>query len=407
MYRYTIVVLLLVFSGLGAQAQFLEHFTNPTLTVTLKHPPGLGLKLDKVAFGPTQGECADLMVDSLISTFVSHGVEVLDRQNLQAILAEHDLTLGGTIDQASAAAIGRILGPSALVFIKAPRCDTEVDRLVDREKRYRDKRTYYVNAYISRTRAFLRASVQTVDLATGRIFAARAIESSPEDSNKSYDGYPEAPSRYDLLDVAIQDAVFEVHKMFLPWEENKELIYYNNNKCNLKQAFQYLQAGDMDGAFDLSLQNLDTCRNTPGMKPKIIAHAYYNVGMGYMMRDDYEQALQYFQEAARLRPGDITTRAMAECRKAQELYFAMQRLEERTAWEAEQMAEESERAEAEARAARLTNADVMEMARQKLPDTIIIKKIKSSDCEFDTSTEALVALTAAGVSEDVVVVMME
>lgn len=404
-----LLTLALLMGSAPSSAQFFEHFTNPTLTVTLNHPPALGLQLDKVAFAPTYGECDQLMVDSLISKFLSHGVEVLDRQNLDTILAEHDLTLDWHFDKASAAKIGQILGPSALIFVKVPRCDTDTERVVGREKRYDEdsKRSYYVNAYYSKTRAYLKASVQTVDLTTGRIFAARAIEASPEESNKSYSGYPVAPDRYDVLDDAISEAVFEVHKMFLPWSEDRELIFYNNDKCNLKSAFQTLRVGDVEGALALSQQNLELCRNTPKIKPKIIAHAHYNLGMLHLIRDEHEQALSYFQEAARIRPGTIVTKAIAECRHSQELLAAMHEMEERTAFEAERKEQELQQAAAEAASSTLTNEDVVAMSQKKLPNAIIIQKIKSSPCDFDTSPDALVALTEAGVSEDVVIAMMD
>lgn len=408
MRRIVALVLSMCVTASVAQAQFLDHLMNPTLPVTLTHPPGLGLKITKVAFGPASGKCADQIVEALVSDFVSNQVEVVDRQNLSTILAEHDFTLSGYVDQTSAAAIGKILGPSALVFVKTQRCATEQDRLYETETQYnyQTKSNEQVRAYYSRTRAFLKASVQTVDLATGRIFAARALDYSPEQRNKSYDGYPEAPSEFDVLDVAIQAAVTDVHRMFLPWSEQTELVYYDDKDCNLKQAFMALKAGDLEQAFNLSHQNFEACKTTPKVKPKVLGHAAYNVGMSYMMRSDHDKAMEYFREAARLRPGDIVTKAMADCQKAKDLMAAMQRIEEKAALEAEkQQAFEEKAAQAEATNT-LTNPDVVQMVQMKLPETIIIHKIKSSKHKFDTSPDALVALTKAGVSEQVIVAMM-
>lgn len=55
----------------------------------------------------------------------------------------------------------------------------------------------------------------------------------------------------------------------------------------------------------------------------------------------------------------------------------------------------------------LTNAEIIQMASQKLPDAIIIQKIKYSNCKFDTSPNSLVALNKSGVSEQVIKMMME
>jgi len=404
------IALILTLSAIpsAAHAQLWDKLSNPTIPVTLNHPPGLGLKVSKIAFGPASGKCADQIVEASISDFVSNQIEVVDRQNLNSILAEHNLTLSGYVDQASAAAIGKILGPSALVFVKTQRCATEQDRLNESETKYdnRTKKEYPVRVYYSRTRAFLKVSIQTVDLATGRIFAARALDYSPEQRNKSYDGYPEAPAEFDVLDIAVRAAVSDVHRMFLPWSEKTSLIYYDNKDYGLKEAFELLKSGDVEGAFRRSQENLEKCKSDPQAKEKVLGHAYYNLGMSYMIRNDYDKALENFREAAKLQSGDIVTKAMADCQRAKELALAMQQVEDKAAVDAEKEQVEGEKAAKAEKASILTNADIIQMVQSKLSDAIIIHKIKSSKSNFDTSSEALVALTKAGVSEQVVIAMM-
>ncbi len=411
MRRMVALVLVMLATVSAAQAQFFDKLSNPTTSVTLKHPPGLGLKISKIAFGPASGTCADQIVEALISDFVSQQMEVVDRQHLGAILAEHNLTTSGYVDQASAAALGKILGPSALVFVRTQRCAAQQDRLYDdtAASRYdpRTKRTYPVRTYYARTRAFLTASVQTVDLATGRIFAARALEYSPEQRNKSNDGYPEAPAEFDVLDIAVRAAVLDVHRMFLPWSEQRKLIFFDDDDCGLKRASQLLKAQDVEGTFQASQQNLGTCKNTPKVKDKVLGHAYYNMGMSHMMRDEYDQALDQFREAAKLRPGDIVNKAIAECQTAKELVLAMQQIDQRAAFETGQKQAEGDRAAQAEAAGPLTNADVIQMVESKLSDVLIIHKIKNSKHKFDTSSDALVKLTKAGVKDPVIMAMME
>ncbi len=54
----------------------------------------------------------------------------------------------------------------------------------------------------------------------------------------------------------------------------------------------------------------------------------------------------------------------------------------------------------------LTNEDILSMVQAGLPQEVVIEKIKSSKTAFDTSTEALVALKKAGVSGDVIRIMV-
>lgn len=405
-----IVITLIFFAlGLPASAQFMDELSNPKVTINLTHPPILGLKINKIAFAPATGECSDQIIDAVITDFVSNGIEVIDRNNLETVLAEHNLTLSGYVDKTSAAAIGKIIGPSALVFIKVQRCAVQQDRLTDKETKtnYQTNQKYQVTAYYSRTRTFLKASVQTVDLATGRIFAAQSLDYSPALSNKSYEGYPEAPAAFDVQERAFQLLVTDVHRMFLPWKEQTVLYYYDDKEGNLKQAFQALKAGDLDQAFNLSQQNLETCKATSGIKDKTLAHANYNMGMSYMIRNEHDKALECFREAARLRPGDIVSNAIADCQKAKDLMSAMQQIEEKASFEAEKIQAEAEKAIQAEEINTLTNADIIELCQKKLPNSLIIQKIKNSKCQFDTSTDALVVLTNSGVTEEVVMVMIE
>jgi tetratricopeptide (TPR) repeat protein len=341
---------------------------------------------------------------------VSNNVEVIDRDNLKAILAEHDFNFSGYVDQTKAVAIGKIIGPSALVTVKVLRCETKIqNNLFNVETRhdYQTHTDYQVTAFISRTSVFLKVSIQTADLTTGRIFTARVLEYSPSRENKSYQGRPEAPEEINVQEMAFKSLAADVHKLYFPWSEMINLYYFDDKDGGLKQAFQALKAGDRDLAFNLSVQNLENCRNTADIKDKILAHAYYNLGMSYFIRGEYDKAIENFVEAQKLRPGEIVTKSISECKRAEALAIELQQVEDKASIEAEQTQYETEQAIQAQEAVTLTNADIITLTQKKIPKSLIIQKIKTSNCRFDTSTEAIVALTSAGVSEDVILLMME
>lgn len=49
----------------------------------------------------------------------------------------------------------------------------------------------------------------------------------------------------------------------------------------------------------------------------------------------------------------------------------------------------------------------MNIVEAKLGEAFIIAKIKSSTCKFDTSTDALIELKQAGVSNDIIKAMVQ
>ena len=389
--------------------QFWDRFSNPKITVNIEHPPEMGLQVNRLVFGPATGECSDQIIQELIANFVSNGLEVIDRQNLDLILAEQNLSLSGYVDQATAASIGKLLGPSAMLVVRVQRCATERKRSYRDSERYDKKaeRRYTVRTYEAKTIARVKASVQTVDLSDGRIFSARNLEFSPSLVVRSREGYPAYPSQYEALDRAYRSIVWAVHKMFLPRTEKTKLVYYDDGKCNLKAAYQALRSGLTNRAYELSLENLETCKVTPKVRKSTLAHAYYNVGMSRMIRGEYDKALEALSQAAELRPGDIVSKAIADTRKARDLAASMRQIEERAAFDIQQReaAEAASRQTAENDV--LRNGDVIDMIRSGLPATIVMRKISTSKNAFDTSTSALVALSEAGVGEDIIMAIIE
>jgi tetratricopeptide (TPR) repeat protein len=407
-----VIVFLFVFIGFTttSKAQFFDELSNPQVSVKIDHAPGLGLKINKVSFNTATGNCADQIITALQSDFVSNNVEVIDRENLTTILKEHDFTFSGYVDQTTAAAIGKIIGPSALVTVKVLRCETKIqDNLYAIEKRhnYNNNTDYQVKVLIARTSVFLKVSIQTTDLTTGRIFTAKVFDYSPVKENKSEVGQPETPAEFDVQEIAFNSLVGDVHKLFFPWSERLLLYFFDDKDDGLKQAFQALSAGNIDQTFNLSVQNLETCKKSTDIKPKILAHAYYNLGMSYMIRSEYDSAIQNFQEAQKLRPGTIITNSIAVCKYSRDEAIALQKVDEKASIEMAKSQNETEKAVQTKEANTLTNADIIDLTQKKLPNSLIIQKIKTSNCKFDTSTDALVALTNAGVSEDVIMLMME
>ena len=345
--RKKVLLVLLISTSfiINASAQMLDALSNPTISVKLTHPPGLGLKINKVIFNPASevnkvvsntatGACSDQIIDELISDFVSNNVEVMDRNNLKAILAEQNFNFSGYVDKNSAASIGKIIGPSAMITVKVLRCEPVKTEYTGQEKKYNSqtKETDIVTTYIAKTTYYLKISIQSTDLTTGRIFASRVLEYSPAKENKGY-RMPESPSEFDVQGIAFKNLTSDVHKMFFSWSEDVSLYFMDDKDGGLKVAFRALFAGDIAQAFELSKKNLEFCKNSTDIKEKVLAHAYYNLGMMYFIQNDYDKAIEFFQESQKIRPGSITTGSIAECNRSKALASEMQRVDDKAAIE--------------------------------------------------------------------------
>ena len=411
------VIIAVVAVGTSVDAQFWARNTNPRVEVELQHPPGLDIRVDTVAFGPASGRCSDQIIQELVADFVSNGLRVVDRQRINRLLSENDLALGGHFDSSTAAEIGRLIGPSAMIMVDVQRCVSERDRI---RGELRSEGGNFLRGllrdssrerYHSRTRVFVDASVRAIDLTTGRIFAARSLNHSPEETYSSSEGYPEYPSEFEVFDAAYGLVVRDIHRMFLPWTEHKELVYFDDKDCNLNDAHRALESGNTERALDVSIRNLERCRANPRVDEKDLGQAYYNVGVTHMILGNYDEALENLSVSAELRPGDIVEEAITDVSRARDLLVEMRQVEESfqafaAEFEGTDSSESQKSGSAAAAVEILTNADVVTMTAQSLPEAIILAKISTSTCEFDTSPKGLAALNQAGVSQNVILAML-
>jgi hypothetical protein len=310
--------------GPPAYAQFWDKLTKPQITLNLTHPPRLGLNIKKVAFGPSNGPCSDEILDRLSGTLVSGGVGVMDRQNLQTVLAEQHLSLSGYVDQQSAVQMGKLLGPTALIFVKVSRCNAAHRRNYS-DSRTKDGVVRTQNAIVD---VHVRGTIQTIDLATGRIFSASPILVDRGLTNSSTDGMPEFPSEDEVRDMAVSAAAEHASTFFVNWHEQKQLYFFNDKDCNLSRAFAMLKVGDIDGTVRQSEENLAACKALG--KPNSLAHAYYNAGLASILVNENKKAMAYLSESEKLKGGDIVTQTILQANRSEQLAAEMRRVTQRT-----------------------------------------------------------------------------
>lgn len=401
----TIILVLLVSVTFISSGQFIDKMTNPTVSVNINHPPCLGLKIDKVSFNEPKGEFSDQIMDAVISDFVNNKVEVIDRQDLDVILKEHNLSASGYIDKSKAVSMGGILGPTALITIKTLRCETQKNPNLVENVKLRNKTTgayYYQKRYIAKTQFHFNVSVKVTDLTSGKIFAAQTYKYSPFKENKSYNGTPVLPSAYEVQESAFRSFSYDVHKLFFNWNERISLVYYNDRKGGLKEAFGALENSNNKLCYDLSILNAKNAV-TNGESDRLKAHAIYNKGIAHFIFNEYDLALAEFKKAQSIKNTDIIQTAINRCNKAKLLVSMADDIENKSSVKRENIAKEVRKKENNI----LTNESIISLTKKGLPEALIIQKIKTSQCNFDVSTDGLLNLVEKNVNETVIALMME
>lgn len=317
--------------SLPVHAQFWSELANPKVEVTVVHPPGLGLKVERLAFAPARDMNSRELADALTADLVqSRQVEVVDRAHLDAVLKEQELGASGYVEPATIARLGKLLGPSVLVIVNVNRSDLSRTQSA-REERSTDYKTKKEVVRLKRTATTsldFSATVQVVDLSTGRVFGAQRLEDAPSLSNSSYDGFPAHPRDSDVRRLAFETAKVKVLRLLLAWSEVRKLTFFDDEVFGMGRAHERLKARDVRGALDLALDGLDLSRRDKGQKPKYYPRAEYNVGIIRFISGQYEEALPHLRAALDMQPdASIFQTALRECQEALQLQEALRRTE--------------------------------------------------------------------------------
>jgi hypothetical protein len=386
----------------AASAQFIRFGQKPTVPVRINHPATLGITLagKKVAFGQVAEGCARQFADLVQQDFVGQGVTVVNRGDLDAILAEHHFQVSGSVDQATAVQLGKILGPAIMVFLNVSRCEAHKAGPLYEQPMIGPR----VN--ISRTEAHFLASIHTADLATGRELAVNTIEASPQRANRAQaPATAEYPSEYELKDAALQEATAQVHRLYFPWVETRQVSFMNNKECNLRQAYELLKTGDIAGVLKISQENVKVCKSNP--KPAHQADALYNLGVAYMLSGDYDRALSTLTESQQVHADKATVETIAECRRAKAAAAASAASEAQAA--SEQRTEQAAQQQRDEQAAKsaLTNDSVIKLVKGGLSEDVVIRMIAAQPAKFSLLPDDLLALKQAGVSDRIIAAMLD
>ena len=363
---------------------------NPSVTVEVEHPPGVGFVVEEVVFaeesrsrggrsGAAEAGCEAEWVQVLTEWFVDRGVRV-----------------GRRGDERYA---------DAVIAVNVTRCETEQDRsegskeIVERVGDGTRRRT--VTEHHARTRVTFRATFEVTDLSTGLVAASRTLAYEPEMTVSSVRGLPEFPSPGVVARRAYHGTIDDIAPVVFHWVDARKLVFFDDERCGLDLAHGAVKSGDYGQALRISIANVGSCRPDPGadITGRDVAAAHYNVGVLYLIQEDFDSAKASLERARAADPGNgLVRKAIRETRSAEAVAAELRRVEEAAAARDRQRLEEEESV--------LRNDDIVAMVRDGLADQVIVEVIRTSAVDFDVSREALAGLARKGLSAAVIAAMV-
>jgi hypothetical protein len=285
---------------LGAAVSGIPAHAGPKVAVRLPRAAMAEWRLGTVAFVPQPGDCARQVQGNVAQVLASHQISA-GPVDLRALLYERSVSLPAFLGSAEVQSLGKHVGADTLFVIRLTRCGSP-----ERTSSWAHPRDWLgiedkkVIEYAVTTRASISGTLQALDLKSGRISKALPLEAVPVATQKSRDGYPEGVSVDEIQRQAAAMIAAQIERVFLPWTDERELVFFDDKDCDLKAAAALLKAGDIKGAVEQSRRNVDACRANPKAKDKHRRHALHNLATALFASDDAAAAVPLFEEALRL-----------------------------------------------------------------------------------------------------------
>jgi len=355
------------------------------LTVKLTHPASLGHLLagKRVVIGPGSGECSQEFSQMLAVALAAHGTFVVSGEELDALLAKNHIQMGTPVDPASALRLGKLLGPSAMLTAEVSRCDVKAKPPTVSQS--------IPAVYTSRMEGGFQAQVRIVDLAGGTELGSRPVHAEAGKENQAEVTAPPYPGKSEVKAVTLAKALAESQHLFLPWIEVREVPFVDDKECNLKQEFELMKSGDYDGALKLARDSATSCTAAP----KVVAGAWYNLGVALTVGRFYGEALYAFEQAHTPTGKGLAAAFIADCRNDSAIADAAGPL---ALPEKGQVQVQS--------ATMMTNAFIMKLVESNVAEDEIVKMVADQPASFDLGPDDVAKLKAAGTPPAVLSAML-
>ena len=301
--------------GIGITTLLVLGGCTTTVKVPLIRPAEINLNVggsNKVAIGAVEGNLGASLSDHLTSRLLDSGrFEVVDRQNMGRILSEHQLNLLGVVDSASAATVGKMTGAGTLLFLKS-NLDYDTRRWQGKSKNQNGqvRITYHIDGI-----AKINTSFRVVDLATGRVLAAKVITEEARDTSWDHQ-LPAPPDEDAIVAKAAAHTLDRIMEMIAPYREVVNVSFKNSKIPEVKTGINLAKQGmwhDALAEFRLAVQ-----ANPADPEAK------YCLGVAYEYTHQFDEAIAAIMEANRIKP---CNRYAAEIINVRRLQGDLERLE--------------------------------------------------------------------------------
>lgn len=291
---------LVLFSG-----ALLNGCATKALKMHVTRPAEINLKnYNKIAIGDIVGEDGKVsnhsrdIADKITSAlFESKKFEVLDRQNIDTLLKEHNLSASGLVNEKTAAELGEFIGAAVLVF---GRIQTDsYDEEITKGTQWTDKKGNSHQTITREGQYKLTVHLTVVDMKTAKFLA---VKDMPAVNKTSTSADKETPEKIDpdiLYTKCLNKITGDFMRMVATYTVEVTALFIKDAKLpELDQALTQFGIDEWDKGISL----LESATQKSGLEPQIKAKAFYNLGLAQTYTGRNDEAIENLKQAITLDP---------------------------------------------------------------------------------------------------------
>jgi len=280
---------------------------STSMLVPVTRPAEINLKgYNKIAVGTITGRAGQDLADDLLNALVNSGrFEVLDRQHLNDLLREQDLTRAGYADSVHGGKVGGLVGAAVMVAGRVTIYKYEEkmkrDPSVDKNGHKHVSNTRYGTATIS-------SNLQLTNIATGRVITSKRFDRTAEAKTYGHDREPDRIDPDGLLASAREIVASDFMKKIAPYREMVRVSLLKDSDIpEFEEGIGLAERGEWERAAEVFKSVTVT---HPGSDK-----AFYNFGVALEYAYLFPEALEALQKAYRLNADDDYQKEMSNVRR--------------------------------------------------------------------------------------------
>jgi len=264
-----------------------------TVKTSILKPAEINLRnIDNITIGDISGNVGSSLADLLTTRlFESNKFTVVDRQNLQQIMKEYQLSAIGAVKTDKTADVGRLIGAAALITGNA---NLKYKLNYFQDEAWKDKKGKWHQYYYIEGTGRITSTLKVISLTSGEILAIKTITEEGNRTNRENNKWPARPCKDEIISEITSKTIDRFMKMITPYTEYVYVHFEHSEKPESKSGISLASQGMWSDA-------LEQFKKAAHKKPTNPSD-WYNLGLAYKYNFMFIKAIDAIEEAIKIDP---------------------------------------------------------------------------------------------------------